>query len=136
MIQTETPYYQSNPTVFLPYPVNSAYNDPVYPCPNTGPGVVNTCAKALGLRVKDSSSVLIYGARLYSFFDNYDQSCLTRESCQQNMVSFERTNTNNFLYNLNTIGATWMVEENGFGQVMQADNKNGFASTIARWARQ
>src|SRR5436305_14005309 len=101
MIQTETPYYQSNPTAFLPYPVNSAYNDPVYSCPQTGPGVANTCAKALGLRIKDSSNVLIYGAGLNSFFDNYDQTCLSNESCQTNMVSFEGGNTNRFLYNRN-----------------------------------
>ena len=31
----------------------------------------------------------MYGGGLYSFFENYDQTCLATESCQENMVSLE-----------------------------------------------
>ena len=70
MIQTETPYFQSNPNALLPYAANPEYRDPTFTCAAGS----KSCAKAWGLRIVDSSDVLIYGAGLYSFFDNYDQS--------------------------------------------------------------
>ncbi|KAF3927655.1 hypothetical protein ABW21_db0201676 [Orbilia brochopaga] len=132
MIQTETPYYQSNPTVYAPYDVNPAFDDPVYDCPNKALG--STCAKAIGLRVKDSKDVLIYGAGLYSFFENYAQDCLKDQTCQDDMVSLEGTVKNFFLYNLNTVGVSNLVKVNGQKLVPQPENKNGFASTIAMFS--
>ncbi|KAF3933080.1 hypothetical protein ABW20_dc0108991 [Dactylellina cionopaga] len=133
MIQTETPYYQSNPNVYLPYEVNPAFEDPVYDCPDKSPG--STCAKSLGLRVKDSNDVLIYGAGLYSFFENYAQECLKTQSCQDDMVSIEGATKNFFMYNLNTVGVSNLVKVDGKKLVPQPDNQNGFASTIAMFSQ-
>ncbi|KAJ6261479.1 Glucan 1,3-beta-glucosidase [Drechslerella dactyloides] len=133
MIQTETPYYQSNPTVYLPYEVNPAFQDPVYDCPDKNMG--STCAKAIGMRVKDSKDVLIYGAGLYSFFENYGQDCLKNQTCQDDMVSLEGSVQNFFMYNLNTVGVSNLVKLNGKKLVPQPENKNGFASTIAMFSQ-
>ncbi|KAF3087237.1 hypothetical protein TWF569_011355 [Orbilia oligospora] len=133
MIQTETPYYQSNPTVYLPYDVNPAFEDPVYDCPDKSQG--STCAKSIGLRVKDSKDILVYGAGLYSFFENYTQECLKTQTCQDDMVSVEGNTQNFFMYNLNTVGVSNMVKVNERKLVPQAENQNGFASTIALFAQ-
>ncbi|KAF3920271.1 hypothetical protein AA313_de0208584 [Arthrobotrys entomopaga] len=133
MIQTETPYYQSNPNVYLPFAVNSAYDDPVYECTDKSPN--STCAKSLGLRVNNSKNVLVYGAGLYSFFQNYGQDCLKDNTCQDDIVSIEGTTQDFFMYNLNTVGVSNMVKANGKKLVPQADNKNGFANTIAMFSQ-
>jgi glucan 1,3-beta-glucosidase len=67
LIQTETPYFQSNPDATTPFTANAAYSDPVF----SGDASTN---KAWGLRIVDSEDVFIYGAGLYSFFDNYGQT--------------------------------------------------------------
>ncbi|KAF3932783.1 hypothetical protein ABW19_dt0207364 [Dactylella cylindrospora] len=133
MIQTETPYYQSNPTVYVPYEVNSAFQDPVYDCPNKAQG--STCAKAIGLRIKDSTDVFVYGAGLYSFFENYTQECLENSTCQDDMVSVEGSVQNFFMYNLNTVGVSNLVKVNEQKLVPQPENENAFASTIAMFSQ-
>ncbi|EWC47414.1 hypothetical protein DRE_00382 [Drechslerella stenobrocha 248] len=133
MIQTETPYYQSNPTVYLPYEVNPAFNDPVYDCPDKSMG--STCAKSIGVRIKDSKDVLVYGAGLYSFFENYTQDCLKTQTCQDDMVSVEGSTQNLFIYNLNTVGVSNMVKVNERKVAPQPENQNGFASTIAMFSQ-
>jgi hypothetical protein len=67
LIQTETPYFQSNPDASTPFTANAAYSDPVF----SGDASIN---KAWGLRIVDSEDVFVYGAGLYSFFDNYGQT--------------------------------------------------------------
>ncbi|CZR66146.1 probable glucan 1,3-beta-glucosidase [Phialocephala subalpina] len=122
-IQTETPYFQSNPDASTPFTVNAAYNDPTF----SGTSSVN---KAWGLRVVDSSDVFVFGAGLYSFFDNYDQDCLTTESCQTNMVSLENSGSV-YLYGLSTKASTNMVTVNGASAALDSDNRNNFCATIA-----
>jgi len=130
-IQTETPYMQSNPGAlaggFTPV---KTFVDPTFSdCKNsTG---ANTCAKSWGLRMVNSQDVLVYGAGLYSFFDNYNQQCLETESCQENMVSIENCSKNVYLWGLNTKAATNMVTVNGKSMVNQKDNSNNFCQTIA-----
>lgn len=75
LIQTETPYYQSNPDATTPFTSNPAFKDPVF-----NGGAKNN--KAWGVRVLDSQDVFIYGAGLYSFFENYDQTCVPLNNCQ------------------------------------------------------
>jgi len=123
LIQTETPYFQSNPDATSPFAANSAYNDPVF----SGSASTN---KAWGLRIVDSDDVFIYGAGLYSFFDNYGQTCLTTESCQDNMVSIENSGGIS-LYGLSTKAATNMVTLNGQSAALDKDNRNNFCATIA-----
>jgi glucan 1,3-beta-glucosidase len=68
-IQTETAYYQPNPNALQPIPYLQKWNDPDFEksCRN----VTGNCANGWGLRIVDSESVHVYGAGLYSFFNNY-----------------------------------------------------------------
>lgn len=125
-IQTETPYMQANPDAlsggFTP---SKAYNDPDFATCTT-PG----CKKAWGLRVIESRDVLVYGAGLYSFFDNYAQDCLATESCQENMVDVQ-CSSRVHLWGLSTKASTNMVTRNGAAAVLQQDNRDNFCSTVA-----
>lgn len=124
LIQTETPYYQSNPDATGPFTSNAAYSDPDFStCSTSG------CKKSWGLRVVNSNDVFVYGAGLYSFFDNYDQTCLATESCQENIVSLENSNIQ--LFGLSTKASTNMVTVNGKSAALDSDNRNNFCATIA-----
>jgi glucan 1,3-beta-glucosidase len=68
-IQTETAYYQPNPPAIVPFPAVPVYKD--YDFQTGCAGKAGNCAMAWGLRVVDSRSIVVYGAGLYSFFDNY-----------------------------------------------------------------
>jgi glucan 1,3-beta-glucosidase len=125
-IQSETPYFQSNPDATTPFTVNSAYADPTF----SGSSSVN---KAWGLRIVNSKDVFVVGAGLYSFFDNYDQTCLNTESCQTNMVSLESSSAV-YLYGLSTKASTNMVSVNGASAALDSDNRNNFCATIAMFA--
>ena len=59
-------YYQPNPGANVPFPVVSALNDPV----------MSATSDAWGLRILKSSNIFVYGAGLYSFFNNYSTSRL------------------------------------------------------------
>ena len=123
IIQSETPYFQSNPDATTPYTTNTAYFDPVF----SGAASVN---KAWGLRILDSKDVLVYGAGLYSFFENYEQTCLLTESCQTNMVSVEGSSAIS-IYALATKASVNMITVDGKGVALDADNRNNFCATIA-----
>jgi len=130
LIQAETPYFQSNPNAITPFKVNTAYNDPDFSksCTSADP---KNCAKAWGLRIIGSSDIFIYGAGLYSFFDNYSQTCLDTESCQNNIISLEK-NTNVQLFGISTKASTNMITTNGVANVA-LKNDNNFCQTIARY---
>lgn len=125
-IQTETAYMQGSPDALgAGFTPNQAYSDPTFSnCTD------ELCKKTWGLRIVDSSDVYVYGAGLYSFFDDYQQECLDTESCQENMVSLECSESV-YLYGLNTKAATNMVLVDGQSQALQSDNTNGFCQTIA-----
>jgi glucan 1,3-beta-glucosidase len=61
LIQTETPYFQSNPDATTPFNSNTAFTDPVF----SGNSLNK---KAWGLRIVNSKAVTVHGAGLYSFF--------------------------------------------------------------------
>ncbi|KAJ5131227.1 uncharacterized protein N7515_007266 [Penicillium bovifimosum] len=125
LIQSETPYYQSNPTSLTPYTPQDSWNDPTFANCKT-----NSCRKAWGLRVLGSSDVYIYGAGLYSFFENYAQSCLQSEDCQENMVEVDCSDVK--LYGLSTKAAVNMVtSSDGKQMVPGKPNKSNYCSTIA-----
>lgn len=92
---------------------------------------------AWGLRIIDSSKILVYGAGLYSFFDNYSTSCSTPapgSGCQLSI--FTVTGSNDVgIYTLNTVGVVTMIDLNdGRDPVALAkDNRNAFADTVAWW---
>ena len=124
-IQSETPYYQSNPNALTPFQVQSGFNDPDFSSCTT-----DACRKSWGLRVANSSDLYIYGAGLYSFFDNFSQSCLDSETCQENMVEVDCSHVS--VYGLSTKASNNMVtSSNGNGLVLGSDNLSNFCSTIS-----
>lgn len=127
LIQTETAYMQGNPDANTPFTANTAYNDPDF---STCTGA--NCARTWGLRVVNSQDVYVYGAGLYSFFDNYDQTCLETESCQENMVSLESSTAH--IFGLSTKASVNMVTVNGESKALDADNRNNFCATVSYFA--
>jgi glucan 1,3-beta-glucosidase len=127
LIQTETPYYQSNPDASVPFTANPTFSDPDL---TQGSSLTK---KAWGMRVRGSKDVYIYGAGLYSFFDNYNQDCLATASCQDNMVSIE-SSSNVQLLALSTKAAVNMVTVEGKSAALDKDNRNNFCAAIAVFA--
>jgi glucan 1,3-beta-glucosidase len=141
IIQTETPYFQTNPAA--PAPFTPSGSDPAF----TGEATPDNMA--WGLRIVDSSDVLIYGAGLYSFFDNYNQDCLAGENCQNNIMSVEGNINNLWVSGLSTKASVNMISTQGNGFIVQqgasnaavtkvsvldADNRDNFCATIALWS--
>ncbi|KAF2423797.1 pectin lyase-like protein [Tothia fuscella] len=138
-IQTETPYYQGNPAAPAPFGNSLNALDP-----KTFTGENNPDNRAWGLRIVDSSDILIYGAGLYSFFDNYGQVCVGEQNCQSKMVSVEGTVSNINLMGLSTKASVSMVSTTsgytvGNGKSVQqvmvpdTDNRSNFCATVAFW---
>ncbi|KAF2191420.1 glycoside hydrolase family 55 protein [Zopfia rhizophila CBS 207.26] len=132
-IQTETPYWQPVPDARgQPYPLNTALNDPNY-----GTSCLPGNCDALGLRILNSQSILVYGAGLYSFFNNYSTDCSKKPSeggkadCQSQIFSIEGGSASGVLiYGLNTIGSLSMVTIDGSDKAKWSDNVNVFPDTI------
>lgn len=122
-IQTETAYYQPNPDATHPFPADPNYNDPTFTTGQSG----------WGLLIDDSYDVLVYGAGLYSFFDNYNVTCSNQgngETCQAGIFSIDTVSTVS-VYNLNTIGTNDMITRGGTNIALYGDNNDGFVGTIA-----
>lgn len=130
-IQSETPYMQSNPGAKTPYyPQLDRWADPTFTiCANNDA----TCQKSWGLRIQGGKNVFIYGAGLYSFFDNYDQTCVNSNNCQKHMVSVQSASQNVWLFALSTKAAVNMLTLNGSPAVKDSDNRSNFCATIAGW---
>jgi glucan 1,3-beta-glucosidase len=125
LIQSETPYYQSNPAALTPFTPQESWNDPDFANCTTA-----SCRKSWGLRVLKSSDVYVYGAGLYSFFENYAQSCLNSEDCQENMVEIDCSDIK--LYGLSTKASVNMVtSSSGKALVLEKPNQSNYCSTIA-----
>ncbi|KAK4123046.1 glycoside hydrolase family 55 protein [Parathielavia appendiculata] len=129
LIQTETPYFQGNPDATQPFAVNAAYADPDFAqsCASDPSG---SCKRSWGVRAINSKDVFVYGAGLYSFFDNYAQDCLKTQSCQTNMVSLEQGSQVHF-YGLSTKASVNMLTVDGQGVALDSDNRNNFCATLA-----
>ena len=128
LIQTETPYFQGNPEATTPFVVDAARGDPDF---STCQGAAG-CARAWGVRAVDSRDVFVFGAGLYSFFDNYAQECLDTESCQANMVSLENSAVH--FFGLSTKAAVNMLTVDGQSAALDADNRNNFCATLAHFS--
>ncbi|CAG8197391.1 unnamed protein product [Penicillium olsonii] len=128
-VQTETPYYQPNPNAANgPYPTNSTLKDPDYS------SCLGGNCNSLGLRVLNSKNVIIYGAGLYSFFNNYSTTCSTfpvPENCQSMIFSVEGSTSGLVVYGLNTVGTTYMIVKDGVALAKVSDNLATYAATIA-----
>ncbi|KAK4986613.1 hypothetical protein LTR66_007818 [Elasticomyces elasticus] len=130
-IQTETAYYQPNPNAVIPFPTVASLFDPVFPVAVVN-GIPN--ADGWGLRILASQNILIYGAGLYSFFNNYSTTCSNQgngEVCQNRIFSVEGAVSNVDVYNLNTVGTHYMITRDGVDLAIYSDNLDGFVDTIA-----
>ncbi|KAL1888751.1 hypothetical protein Sste5346_009377 [Sporothrix stenoceras] len=127
-VQTETPYFQPNPVATVPFEANATYNDPDFSGCDSNDA---TCAMAWGIRILNSDTILVYGIGLYSFFSNYAQTCIPGRSCQARIASIEGSSTTVNIYNLNTIGATSMLDKDGTSLASAADNENVYPDTVA-----
>lgn len=85
LIQIEIPYYQPSPNASFPFPYVASLYDPEFSI-STNIRVSNTSnasvpsTNAWGLRIVDSHDVYVYGASLYSFFNNYSTGKLSQHS--------------------------------------------------------
>ncbi|GAB7348730.1 hypothetical protein MBLNU459_g7467t1 [Dothideomycetes sp. NU459] len=130
LIQTETPYYQPNPNATIPFPYVASLSDPVF---NTTSAGTSPNADAWGLRIVHSQDILVYGAGLYSFFNNYSTTCSNQgngEVCQNRIFDVEDS-SNIDVYCLNTVGTTHMITRDGVDVAIYSDNLDGFVDTIA-----
>jgi glucan 1,3-beta-glucosidase len=131
-LQTETPYYMPNPSALdQPFLADSSLNDPVY-SDICGPTSGN-CG-AMGLRINNCENVRIYGAGLYSFFDNYNTTCSDEgqgEDCQAQIFQITSDSTSVSVYGLNTVGSQSMVDVDMTSVAGYSDNINVFPDTIA-----
>lgn len=103
-IQTETPYYQPNPPAPFPFTrLSHRLHDPDFAVDCSRPANPSAmtlsgnapCSMAWGLRVLDSKNVVVFGAGLYSFFNNYSTNCSTvfsGENCQARIFWVGTTN--------------------------------------------
>ena len=134
-IQTETAYYQPQPDATHPFPVVSSLNDPDFNAACQGKPA--NCKLGWGLRVINSQSILVYGAGLYSFFNNYSTTCSNQgggENCQLRILSVEGSATNSVnVYNLNTVGTTEQIDRDGNRVALYSDNLDGFVDTVAQY---
>ncbi|KAM0279315.1 hypothetical protein ACHAQH_004662 [Verticillium albo-atrum] len=115
MIQTESPYFQDAPRAPAPFgnaPAISKASDPTSDFCKPGE---RKCAVSLGVRLVNSEKIYIYGAGLYSWFDNYDQACVGTEDCQRRMATIE------------------MISPVGGVAVLGKDNKISYCDVVMAW---
>jgi hypothetical protein len=123
MIQTETPYYQPNPTPPIPFSdLTAKFNgDPDFGACSTNASA-SGCDSAWAVRVERSANITISGAGLYSWFNIYDQSCVDPRTCQKSLVNLKDNGKNVLFLNLITIGSQNMVTTKN-GQIDAASNE-------------
>jgi hypothetical protein len=133
MIQSETPYWQPAPRAPAPFTPNNVFSDPTY---SHCSAADFRCPLSYALIAKRCSNIYLYGAGMYNFFNNYDQTCLLTEDCQRNMVSLAN-NSAFYMYNINTKASINMVIfDNDRPLAVAADNRNGFCHTVNAFTAQ
>jgi len=124
-IQTETPYYQPTPATPAPFTLYSAYSDPSFGYDKTS---------AWGLYVKTSNNILVYGAGLYSFFQDYNQTCYSSQTCQAQIADIDTVSTIQ-IYSLTTVGTASQLSVSGHAIINSNQNLEtiGQQSTVTLW---
>ncbi|RFU25830.1 hypothetical protein B7463_g10508, partial [Scytalidium lignicola] len=129
-LQTETPYYQPSPKA--PAPFTGAYtyaDDPTFTYCGSDSA---TCAYAWGMEIIGSSNLMFYGAGFYSWFQWYNQACLSLEACQERIVRVINSN-DIFIANLYVKGVYSMIQGSSSSDVLTLQNRDGFLGTIVGW---
>ncbi|KAJ3492335.1 hypothetical protein NLI96_g51 [Meripilus lineatus] len=122
LIQTETPYYQPVPAAPAPFTINSSFKDPTF----------TNQPSAWALSVQNSQNIIVFGAGLYSFFQNFGQACLNSNTCQSQVLDVDTASTIG-VYSLSTVGVTLQLSVNQKGVIPQSANPNGLQSTVTVW---
>ncbi|KAK3368298.1 pectate lyase superfamily protein-domain-containing protein, partial [Podospora didyma] len=112
MIQTESAYFQGMNGIRSPAPYQDSLGqwpgDPVYPEGGCVNGTIG-CDSSWAVVMLNSSSIVVDGAGLYSWFNAYDESCVDSWNCQESLVQIGRGSGDIAIKNLITIGSNHMV---------------------------
>jgi glucan 1,3-beta-glucosidase len=122
-IQSETAYFQAGPLTSLePFAGGQFSEDPDFElCNNVSPksSIVDSCREGPALRIINSRDVVIHGAGLYSFFQNYEDTCAKYgRSCQDRLVETSYSE-GIYIFSLYTVGASEVVSPEGEGYVLK-----------------
>lgn len=130
-MQTETPYYQPNPTASGPYLPGKFRADPTFlNCEGD-----KLCETSWALRILHSKDVVVYGGGFYSFFKDNELGCTETEDCQKSMIETSYSE-GIWLYNIFTKGNQEIITPAGdHFKPLKYDKstKNGYTSEIAAW---
>ncbi|CAM1509011.1 Fc.00g027500.m01.CDS01 [Cosmosporella sp. VM-42] len=133
LIQTESPYFQPEPAAPKPFDnqLGAFPDDPTFADCNADS---KSCHLAWGIRILDSSAVHILSSGLYSWFQDYDRTCVDsgKHNCQEKVVYTEQS-SDIWLYNLFTIGATEIISPFNETAIEAAPFRNGYTSSILSW---
>ncbi|KAJ4131696.1 hypothetical protein NW768_005892 [Fusarium equiseti] len=132
-VQTEQAYFQPLPPAQYPFPAVSALHDPDFKKDCQGNNDPR-CNMGWAMRIIDSSNIATYGAGLYSFFINYNDTCASNRSplfCQEKSLSIRGHSTGLKILGLSTVGTRIMVERDGADLAQAVENNSTFADTLA-----
>ncbi|KZP28412.1 glycoside hydrolase family 55 protein [Athelia psychrophila] len=86
-----------------------------------------------GLYVENSLHIFIFGAGHYSFFMDYDWTCLTANNCQSEIISIDAASRVN-LFCVATVATTNSLSIGGSPGIKAAGNVDRFQSTFTSWS--
>ncbi|KAF2793031.1 glycoside hydrolase family 55 protein [Melanomma pulvis-pyrius CBS 109.77] len=133
-IQTETPYYQPIPAAPAPFTssLGTFASDPTFS--DCSASNITTCAMAWAVRLVGSTNVIVYGAGLYNFFQNYDQACIGSENCQSRIFQTEDSGPV-YVLNLVTKASYEMASPSIGTPIISDDNQlpSQFVAVVAAW---
>ncbi|KAH8895965.1 pectin lyase-like protein [Thozetella sp. PMI_491] len=132
MIQTESPYFQDTPRAPAPFGAAPDVFKPSDPDFSFCQANERKCAVSWAVRVVNSQNIYIYGAGLYSWFDNYGQACVDTEDCQKRIMSIE-TSSDIWVYSLVTKASIEMISPVGGVAVLGKDNKISYCDIVMAW---
>lgn len=82
----------------------------------------DTCRNAWALRIVDSSDIYIHGAGTYSFFQNYEQTCVGKFDCQERLIQV-RGSSNVVIFNIFTVGSVQAATGVEQSYILQKDTQ-------------
>lgn len=139
MIQTESPYYQPVPAAPAPFSPSSSSessaffpSDPTFDHCNPSASAPNRCAISWAVRVLSSANIYIYGAGLYSWFQEYTQNCVASNDCQDRVFEID-SSSQVWIYSLITKAAVEMISPAGGVSVLGKDNRYSYCDVVMAW---
>lgn len=130
MIQTESPYFQATPRAPEPFSVQSGFpSDPEFGFCSPGS---KTCAFSWGVRILNSANIYVYGAGLYSWFQEYRQECVGSQNCQDRIFQITESSSV-WIYSLITKASIEMISPDGGVAVLGKDNKINYCDIVMAW---